>query len=161
MGTTEPTNSGNRLHCQAHQTQIPQLSSLAEVCGNVGKPIRLESPTRLLSCALRSRRCRRWLSYVLRREFHTFLSRTQYALGSQASEGPVCGPAFEEIEGGNWTPCQRTLARIQDTQQMSQVWQRWAVTALDSEIFLLGWTAGERWAAQRNNSAGTRIRPLG
>lgn len=141
----------NSLAGRNPQTRNLQRGSLSEICGNAGKPIRLETSTRLLFSALRSRTCRRWLLYVLRQEFRTFLSRTRYALGSQVYEGAVAGPAFEELGAGSWIACQRTQARIEDTQQIPQVWRRWEVSPLDSEIFLLGWTAGERWASQRDH----------
>lgn len=133
---------------QAPQTRNLPLRSLAEACGKEGKSIRLESSKSLLWSALRSKKFRAWLWYVLRREFRTFLSRTRYALGSQAYDGTLCGTLFQEEGIDNWMPCRRTLARSQDMRQMPEVWQRWAVTPLDSEIFLLGWTAGERWALQ-------------
>jgi hypothetical protein len=141
------------------QKQTPPLSSLAEVCGTAGKSIRLESSKSLLWSALRGKRFRAGLWYVLRREFHTFLSRTRYALGSQAYDGTLCGPLFQEVGTDNFLPCQRTLARSQDMQQMPEVWQRWDVTPLDSEIFLLGWTAGERWALQ-GDRMGSRSQSL-
>jgi hypothetical protein len=143
------------------QIQTRQLSSLAEACGKQGRLVPLESPKSLLRSAYRSKTFRAWLWYVLRQEFRTFLSRTRYALGSQAWEGPVCGPAFEPDGEGNWLPCQQTLARIEDTQQMSEVWKRWAVTPLDSEIFLLGWTAGARWAEHRNRTDTRNQYPAG
>jgi hypothetical protein len=113
---------------QDRQMHSLQQGSLEEICGSAGKSIQLESATRLISSAFRSQTCRRWLLYVLQREFRTFLSRMRYALGSQAYEGPVAGPAFEEAERNSWIVCQRTLARIQDTQQIPQVWQRWDVS---------------------------------
>ena len=150
----------NSLANRDHQTHILQQDSPSDVGDTADKSARPESAIRLLVSALRNRTCQLWLLYVLRQEFRTFVSRTRYALGSQVYEGPAAGPAFEEQGTGNWLACRQTQARIRDTQRMSQVWQRWEVSPLDSEIFLLGWTAGERWASQCGRGD-TEIRPLG
>lgn len=144
------------------QTQTLSLSSLAEACGNEGKSVHLESPKLQLLRALRSRKSRAWQWCVLRREFRTFLSRIRYALGSVTDPygGTLAGPIFQQNETGSLLPCQKTLARIVDTQQMPQVWKRWQVTPLDSELFLLGWTAGARWAEQCDRKIDIQIQFL-
>lgn len=142
-------NAGRILIPEGHQMCNPPLGPLAEACGNEGKARRLESTKSVLHSTCRYPSFRAGLWYVLRREFRTFLSRTRYALGSLSEYGGLdAGPGFQQTNDGRWMPCQRTLARIQDMQQIPQVWKRWAVSPLDYGLFLLGWTAGARWAGQ-------------
>jgi|SRR5271154_1788410 len=111
-----------------------------------------ELTTQTLLGALWHPKCRRWLLYVLRQEFRTFRTRIRYALGSQVYDFVNAGPGFEALPDGSFVTCQRTLDRIQDTQQFREVWKRWDVSPIDEELFLRGWTAGERWALQRDRS---------
>jgi len=150
------------IHLQATQLCNPPLGPLAEAVGNEGKQTRMETQKSVLLSVCRSRSYRAWLWYVLRREFCTFRSRIRYALLSveRPYSGTDPGPGFQETLDGNFLPCQRTLARIQDMQQLPQVWQKWVVTPLDYELFLLGWTAGARWAEQRDRK-NTQSQSLG
>jgi hypothetical protein len=89
METSSALSSNRPAAPQDHETQTRQPSSLSEVCGIVGIPVRLESPTVLLWHAFRSRRCRRWLWCVLQAEFRTFLSRLnrqEVSIGRSANE---------------------------------------------------------------------------
>jgi hypothetical protein len=112
-------------------------------------PLDTEYPAPTLTHrVLRSLRIHRvlWL-YIFLVELRSLCYRTYWRHKSKLDlRPPSMGPAFQRNKHQGLVRCSRTLARTADTQELYANLP--GATLWDVQVFLDGWTAGERWASR-------------